>query len=342
MKNTVVSGSKYVAFLAIVGWFWLLADSKPKIRNYTNKGNLNKQPSLTCLTLATSDNPDVNRELPSPHDTRRCLLWTEPSPYLDIVCKAVLGFPRFGKCGPGGQACTKIEPYNVRERKYGNDWPPTGFTMVGRERLENFRSAIEEVNRNKIPGAIVEMGVWRGGAMIMAAAVQEEYERNGGTIARRLFLFDAFDEIPKDAYGEESSYLFNTQKDVMDAFESFGLNNTNVYYKKGLFRDTVPTIQSDHLLSEGIAVLRVDGNFYDSYQDALYYGFEKVPVGGIVIFDDVMSHPAVMKAWIDFKEDQGLSEDLNRIDTHSAWFRKESDVKINMNKMKPSQDINKV
>ena len=81
----------------------------------------------------------------------------------------------------------------------------------------------------------------------------------------------------------------------------------------GLFQKTVPLIESDPLLNK-IAVFRIDGNFYDSYADALYYGYEKVPVGGIVIFDDVFSHAAVMRAWVDFKGDQGLPETLNRID----------------------------
>ena len=40
--------------------------------------------------------------------------------------------------------------------------PPYGFTMVGLTRLENFRAAINEVNRQGIPGDIMELGVWRG------------------------------------------------------------------------------------------------------------------------------------------------------------------------------------
>jgi len=212
--------------------------------------------------------------------------------------------------------------------------------MIGNERLENFRAAIEEVNRNNIPGAIVEMGVWRGGAMIMAAAAQKEFKEAGGTLDRHLFLFDAFEEIPKASYGNSSDFLFNSQQDVVDAFESFDLNDSNIHYKKGLFQHTAQELQTDALLTQ-IAVLRVDGNFYDSYQDALYYGYEKVPVGGIIIFDDVMSHPSVMRAWKDFKQDQGLTEDLNRIDQHSAWFRKEIKVRVEMTKMKPPQDINK-
>merc|ERR1711977_124406 len=107
--------------------------------------------------------------------------------------------------------------------------------------------------------------------------------------------------------------VFNTKKDVKNTFEAFGLNDENVHFRMGLFQKTVPLIESDPLLSK-IAVFRIDGNFYDSYADALYYGYDKVPVGGIVIFDDVFSHAAVMRAWVDFKGDQGLVEELNRID----------------------------
>ena len=77
-----------------------------------------------------------------------------------------------------------------------------------------------------------------------------------------------------------------------------------------------------------IAVLRIDGNFYPSYQDALYHLYDRVPVGGIVILDDVLSHSAVMQFWKDFRHDQGLPEKLVRIDKMSAWFRKQKDVRV--------------
>ena len=41
------------------------------------------------------------------------------------------------------------------------------------------------------------------------------------------------------------------------------------------------------------------------------------------------------------ERDQGLPESLNRIDRHSAWFRKEKNAKVDKTKMKPPQDINK-
>jgi hypothetical protein len=135
------------------------------------EGNESKE----CLSLATGNNPAANREQPGPADKRKCLLQTQRSLYMDVVCKSVLGWPRFGRCD-SSDGCKTTTSYNPVARKYGDDWPPTGFTMIGNEHLENFRAAIKEVNRNNIPGAIVEMGVWRGGAMIMAAAAQKEFK----------------------------------------------------------------------------------------------------------------------------------------------------------------------
>jgi hypothetical protein len=68
---------------------------------------------------------------------------------------------------------------------------------------------------------------------------------------------------------------------------------------------------------------------------------ESVPVGGIVIFDDVMSHPPVTRCWTDFKREQNLTENLQQIDRHSAWFRKERVVKIDMTHFRAPQDANK-
>lgn len=137
---------------------------------------------------------------------------------------------------------------------------------------------------------------------------------------------------------KERIFLSNAQADVEQNFASFALLDANVHFVKGLFKDTVPMWQK----GTQIAVLRVDGNFYDSYSDVMYAMYEDVAVGGIVIFDDVFSHVAVMKFWQDFKADQGVVEDLNRIDTHSGWFRKRVPVTIDASKMHPPQDVNKV
>lgn len=265
----------------------------------------------------------------TPIEDRECLRHTEPSPYVRLVAAVVVGLPSQGTCG--GEGCSSVLAYREEERKFGNDWPPHGFTMIGKARVANFRAAIEEVNRNGIAGAIVETGVWRGGACMFAAAVTRE----SSMPQRQIYLFDAFEAIGN--YGEATAHFLDTsEKAVRDGFEALGLMGENIHFRKGLFKDTVPAWDAGQ-----IAVLRVDGNFYDSYQDALYYMYPHVPVGGIIIFDDVFSHAPVMRAWEDFKKDQGLGEELNRIDLHSAWFRKVKDVKVDAALMHAPVDVNK-
>jgi hypothetical protein len=102
---------------------------------------------------------------PLPEETESCLIATEPSPFVRLLSEVVVGLPNGGACngGVGGCAIGNIKPYNKNLRQYGNDWPPFGYTMTGVARVANFRAAIEEVERNDIGGAIVELGVWRGG-----------------------------------------------------------------------------------------------------------------------------------------------------------------------------------
>lgn len=292
--------------------------------------SINVSATEECLDLQV-DNSMNNRSVPLSSERDKCLVYQPPpSDFVKTVMNFVVGAPNQGKCAGGPGGCSHYSSYVEEERLYGNDWPPFGYTMIGKKRLEQFRASIHEVDRNQIKGAIIEMGVWRGGAMIMAAAVTKEARSD-----RDLFLYDAFESIP--GYGYHISFLENSEEDVKGYFDLFSLLDKNVHFIKGLFKDTVPKWQK----GTPIAVLRIDGNFYDSYSDALYSMYDDVAVGGIVIFDDVMSHPAVMKCWLDFKADQGLVEELNRIDFHSAWFRKKINVKIDTSKKHPPQDVNK-
>lgn len=281
-----------------------------------------------CLKFTGEDCTEMARfSLHSPE----CLPLTKPSRYIQILTEAILGTPVGGECvrtSPGG--CSVQQPLNPEMRKWGNDWPPFGYSMMGRARLQNFRAAVEDVNRQHIPGSIVELGVWRGGGMMIAAGVNKESE-----IKRNLYLFDAFDGITN--YGDDAEFLSVTEALVRDGFEAFDLLDKHVHFEVGLFRDTLPKFQS----TEKIAVLRVDGNFYDSYQDALYFLYERIPVGGIIIFDDVLSHKDVMQFWTDFKQEQNIGvENLVRIDRHSAWFRKPKDVVLDWQYFKAPKDAN--
>ena len=75
-------------------------------------------------------------------------------------------------------------------------------------------------------------------------------------------------------------------------------------------------------------------------QDALYYLYQFVPVGGYVIFDDLMSHPGARQAWEEFQTDQNFTETIVRLDRHSAYFKKTKPVAVDVRKMRAFTDIN--
>eukprot|EP00435_Cladocopium_sp_Y103_P071654 s1005_g38.t1 len=225
-------------------------------------------------------------------------------------------------------ACDKREPMNPLERACGNDWPVDGFTMVGLVRLKNVADILWQVISNKIPGDFAELGVWRGGTCIFAKSILNAM----GEDDRAVHVFDAFDKIPQ--YNAKTKLLSVSEETVRANFEMYQALDSKVIFHKGLFKDTLPQFHVKNPAAK-LAVLRVDGNFYDSYQDALYYMYGFVPVGGYVIFDDVMSTPRAMQAWNDFKQDHGLMEELTRIDRHSGYFQKTRDVVVDFTKMRP-------
>jgi hypothetical protein len=255
--------------------------------------------------------------------------------YIHLIKMAVSGvlFDELGRCDVSTRwECTKSAPFDMALRKKGNDWPIAGHTMVGLMRLDNVQSVVEDVINNNVPGDFMELGVWRGGVCIFARAVMNALHAR----QRNVHVFDAFEKLP--GYARAVDYLAVSEDQVRHNFEKYNLKE-GVFFHKGLFKDTVPNFSKN--FTGHIAVLRVDGNFYDSYQDAMYYLYDKVPVGGYVIFDDVMSHPPVKAFWEDFKREQNVPEELTPIDDHSAYFKKTKESHMDFKFFHAPRDANK-
>tara|TARA_B110001452_G_scaffold259899_1_gene256797 strand:+ start:139 stop:1206 length:1068 start_codon:yes stop_codon:yes gene_type:complete len=217
--------------------------------------------------------------------------------------------------------------FNTQRRLIGRDWPTHGLTMVGHARLRNVRHCIEHAIATGIPGDFVELGVWRGGASIYARAVLNVL----GQHKRSVRLFDAFGLIK--GYGAATEFLAVTLREVKANFETYGLEE-GVRYHAGLFNQSLPSFYQEHKGDPNmqVAVLRIDGNFYESYQDALYHMWDFVPVGGFVIFDDFVQGSqtpgSLGRCWADFKRAHGLTEKLLAIDWSSSFFQKATRVKV--------------
>ena len=160
--------------------------------------------------------------------------------------------------------------FNTHRRLIGRDWPTHGVTMVGHARLRNIRHCIEHALAAGVQGDFVELGVWRGGASIYARAVLNVL----GQHKRTVRLFDIFGLI--EGYASATEFLAVQLPAVKANFETYDLH-AGVSYHVGLFNQSLPQFYKDHESdpSMRVAVLRIDGNFYESYQDALYHMYPR-------------------------------------------------------------------
>ncbi len=215
----------------------------------------------------------------------------------------------------------QTSPYDPAVRSVGRDWPSQAYTMIGLSRLRNIRFLLGKAFDEKVPGDFIETGVWRGGACIYARAVM--MARNESE--RKVFVADSFEGLPppnEDDYPADMADPHHTfeelrvsQTEVENNFAKFGLLDDNVVFLKGWFKDTLPSAPIKQ-----IAVLRLDGDMYESTIQALDALYDKVSPGGYVIIDDYILENCA-KAVNDFRTSRGISAPLIDVDEAAVWWQ---------------------
>ncbi len=82
-------------------------------------------------------------------------------------------------------------------RVMGADWPFSGLTMVGLERLDDLQPCVESVVADGVEGDVIEAGAWRGGASILARATLDSL----GADERTVWVADSFQGLPEPDEG---------------------------------------------------------------------------------------------------------------------------------------------
>lgn len=213
--------------------------------------------------------------------------------------------------------------FEPRKRAEGRDWPAQAHTMIGLKRLDNLEWCVEQVLKDEVPGDLIETGVWRGGAAIFLRALLKAH----GVDDRRVWLADSFAGLPPprpDQYPDDTgdrlhvfSELAISQEQVEANFQRYGLLDDQVRFLKGWFRDTLPTAPVERL-----AVLRLDGDMYESTMDALASLYPRLSVGGFVIVDDYGPVPGCYRAVQDFRERHHIGDPLVSIDWSAVYWRR--------------------
>lgn len=216
-----------------------------------------------------------------------------------------------------------MKDFDPKLREFGWDWPSVAHTMIGRRRMSNLRSLVENVILHGIPGDLIETGVWRGGACIYMRAILEAY----GISDRRVWVADSFEGLPPpnpNEYPSDSGDVFHTYtelivplEEVQRNFSRYGLLDDQVVFLKGWFRDTLSTAPIDKL-----AILRLDGDMYESTTNALESLYDKLSIGGFVIVDDYHMVESCRKAVEDFRLSRGITDVIQEIDNVGVYWQK--------------------
>jgi O-methyltransferase len=114
-----------------------------------------------------------------------------------------------------------------------------------------------------------------------------------------------------------TSYLGVSLETVQANFRRYGLLDDRVKFLPGWFRDTLPVAPV-----ERIAVLRLDGDMYESTHLALTHLYPKLASGGFLIVDDYGALPNCRRAVEDFRHAHAITDSMVSVDWTGMYWRK--------------------
>lgn len=234
--------------------------------------------------------------------------------YLDLLARSLTGDLRKDE---------QVHPPRAFLEGWGwsEEAPPPAETMVGLVRLDNLRTCLETVLHEDIEGDVIETGVWRGGTSIFMRGVLEAH----GDAERHVVLADSFQGLPPPSHPRdeglnlhELDFLAVSLEEVRRNFRRYDLLDHRVEFAKGWFRDTLPALSA-----RTWALIRLDGDLYESTMDALENLYGNVSPGGFVVIDDFGAYDACRIACTDFRARHGIAAEIVKIDWAGSFWRKD-------------------
>ena len=194
-------------------------------------------------------------------------------------------------------------------------------TMASYRRLSGIYDLCRRAEAEALPGAFVECGAWKGGAAGVMAAVARAAGRG-----RRTWVFDSFEGLPDPAEADgpgAKPWAGRCAARLEDAerllFGTLRLDRDRVVLRKGWFRDTLPAARAE---IGPIALLRLDGDWYESTRVSLENLYDGVIPGGFVILDDYGFWEGFRRAVDEFLAGRKIAPEIVPVDRSAAWFRK--------------------
>jgi O-methyltransferase len=107
------------------------------------------------------------------------------------------------------------------------------------------------------------------------------------------------------------------ESEVRANFQRYGLLDGRVRFLPGWFKDTLHDAPIDR-----IAVLRLDGDLYESTIQSLDALYPRLSPGGFCVIDDYHALEACRQAVADYRAKHGVSAEIVEIDGTGVFWRK--------------------
>lgn len=218
-----------------------------------------------------------------------------------------------------------IEPARMADALNHMHHESRRLTMCHDVLLDNVVELARVVIDERVPGDFIETGVWRGGVTILMRAALTAF----GDLGRSVWVADSFAGLPapdpatdlRDAIWHHLmravGLLRSDLAAVREAFARAGLLDRRVRFLPGWFADTLPDAPIARL-----ALMRLDGDWYESTRVALDALYPRLSPGGFVIVDDYGLPTGCARAVDEYRAAHRIDAPLTRINAQAVYWRK--------------------
>ena len=202
-------------------------------------------------------------------------------------------------------------------------------TMTDRATVDHLQACVDTVLRDGVPGDLIETGVWKGGLTVLMRGVLQAR----GVVDRLVWVADSFVGMPQpdprtaltDAVWhflvEPIDWLCIPQDVVEATFRQHELLDEQVRFLPGWFADTLPSAPIDRL-----AVLRLDGDWYDSTKCAIETLYPRLSPGGFIEIDDYGLPLGCRQAVDEYRQLHAIDEPIQWVNHQVVCWRKRIDA----------------
>jgi O-methyltransferase len=150
------------------------------------------------------------------------------------------------------------------------------------------------IKTRKVPGAIAELGVYRGGSARLIASLKGDKE---------LHLFDTFEGMPEVRLGLDYHSTGDFGGSWLEEVKRYLGDYNQIFYYKGFFPDSAKELGKSPVR---FSLVHLDVDIYESTKAGLEFFYPRINTGGIIISHDYRSLrcPGVKKAFDEFFADK--------------------------------------